>query len=180
MKDLKELELPRELAWDGEHLSDLAITALADGEEAILGAAVVAHMEACGDCAGRVGRAALLSSAIGEAVAVARPAAAPAVARAAASMHPWRALLLGLTVAAVAAVPVLRDVASAPGFWVSLVIRSVKALARGGLAFATSDAVKRGLPPATLAAAVLLFFMGWVVARWISNTAPATSERSAS
>jgi hypothetical protein len=54
--------LPNELLWaEGGHASDIALTALADGQLAILPPSVLAHVERCTPCATHLGHAALLS-----------------------------------------------------------------------------------------------------------------------
>lgn len=60
-KDRAEL-LPDDLVWaEGGHASDIVLTALADGELAIVPLPVRAHVEACHACAKHLGNAALLS-----------------------------------------------------------------------------------------------------------------------
>jgi hypothetical protein len=68
----------------------------------------------------------------------------------------------------------------APGPEIALAVRSARALARSGLAVAATHGFKKGMPVATIAASVLLFLLGWGVARWVSRDASAVSaERSA-
>jgi hypothetical protein len=177
--------LPRELVWDGAHVSELGLTAMADGQESILGDGAVEHVEVCEQCAGRMGRIALTSSAVGEALVLARAAVAGTTdarsARAATAVQrPWSALALGVAVAVLAAVPTLHDVLHAPAFATTFAAHGVKALVHVGLALATSSAVARGLPPATLAASALLVVMGWVIARWVSRETAVASEGSRS
>jgi hypothetical protein len=150
--------LPRSLVWEGEHVSDLGLTALADGQDAVLGEGAVEHVESCDLCMGRLGRIALVSSAVGEAVRGAGPGLAPAASR------PSWALALGVAVALFAAIPTAHGVLrSASG-----VAHTIKVLLRSGVVLARSDALARGLPVATLAAAALLVVMGWTVARWVA------------
>jgi hypothetical protein len=186
-------ELPKELVWDGAHVSELALTAMADGEERALGARAVEHVESCEWCAGRLGRAALLSSAVGAALADretgdasagAMAGAAPPV-RAGGVSSPGRALVVAVAVALLTAAPFARSLLRAlyaPGSEVALAVRSARALARSGLALAASGAVKKGMPAATLVASALLVLLGWAVARWVSRETPgaAPAERSAS
>ena len=60
--------------WDGSgHLTDLALVALADGQDAILDADVRSHAGTCEACASRLADFALESIAVGAAVEMARP-----------------------------------------------------------------------------------------------------------
>jgi hypothetical protein len=176
--------LPRELVWDGAHVTELALTAIADGQESIVQRDAVQHAEACEWCAGRMARAALLSAAVGggvAAVAAVRPArsASPSIERAAPS--PWRPLALGLAVAVLAAVPSLPHFTSllfeAVAYGKLLSSHGVSLLARGGVALATNETLSRGLPVATAVSSVLLVLMGWAIARSRSRE---TFERSMS
>jgi len=169
--------LPRELVWEGAHLSEVGLAALADGEDAILGGDAVAHVEACERCTGRLVRLALMSSAVGEALVVAKPALARASAPA---PRPWRALGVGLVVAVAAAIPTAHDVLRAPAAFAAFATHAAKALARSGVALATSDAVARELPPATFAASALLVLIGWMIARRVSREPTMVSEGSRS
>jgi hypothetical protein len=189
-------KLPTELVWEGAHVSELGLTAMADGQESILGESAVEHVEGCERCTGRLGRIALTSSAVGEALADARAGGASAAARAmtaagtspspsprmaAPAPRPGRALTVGVAVAVLAAVPTLHDALRAPALASTLTTHAVKALVHMGLALATSDAVARGLPPATFIASALLFLMGWAigtVARSVSRGATIESEGS--
>jgi hypothetical protein len=164
--------LPRETVWDGAHVSDVALTAIADGQEAIVGRAAVEHVDLCEWCAGRLGRAALLSAAVAEAMAEQGPAAARAASRAKA---PWRTpLALGLAVAFAAALPMLASAARVAAFLRAFVSHAVPVLARGGAALAASPATGRLLPIASLVSSVLLVVMGFAIAR--ARPAPAAAR----
>ncbi|HEY8091315.1 MAG TPA: hypothetical protein VIF09_25805 [Polyangiaceae bacterium] len=174
-------KLPREVVWDGAHVSELTITAIADGQEAIVDASAIAHVESCEWCGGRLGRAALLSEAVGHAVVTAGAIASSAQrvssrvpARAAAGA--WRALTAGLTVAVLAGLPALAHVGRLFSYVQAFFTRGVPVLARGGFALATSESVTRALPAATLCACTLLVGMGLMIARSRSGS----FERSAS
>jgi hypothetical protein len=170
--------LPRNLVWEGEHVSDLGLTALADGQDAVVGEGVAEHVQSCEWCARRLGRVAVVSSAVGEAVRGAEPAAAAP--RPTAGFRPSWALAVGVAVALVAAIP------TSPGAWRSAVLtahgapHALKVLLRSGVVLARSDVLVRGLSLATLAASALLVLMGWTVARWIAPAQTMTSEGSRS
>lgn len=108
-KQTKEPELlPEELLWaDGGHASDVALTAMADGQVEIIPPAVLAHVDGCRSCATHLGNAALLSLHAGRELAVAgvaREAEAPARAP-----FPRLAVALGLVCAALGLLPSLLD-----------------------------------------------------------------------
>ncbi|HEY1691808.1 MAG TPA: hypothetical protein VGG39_06585 [Polyangiaceae bacterium] len=169
--------LPRELVWDGAHVSELAITAIADGQEAIVERTAVAHTESCDWCAGRLGRVALLAEAVGHAVGAARSTrstSSRAPARTVAGA--WRALSAGIAVAVLAGLPAVAHLGHFVSYLMAFFTRGVPVLARGGYALASSDAVTRALPAATLAASALLVVVGSVIARSRSGS----FERSAS
>jgi hypothetical protein len=120
---------------------------------------------------------------VGEGVREARPALASSQAqgsRAVAAPSPWRALLLGCTVAVLAAVPSLPQLASRLGTVVAfgkvLSSHGLPVLVRG-IAMASRQDVSRGLQIATMVASVLLVLMGLAIARTRSRV---SSERSVS
>jgi hypothetical protein len=172
-------KLPREVVWDGAHVSELTITSIADGQEAIVDASAIAHVESCEWCGGRLGRAALLSEAVGHAVGTVRAAGVQRVssrAPARAAAGAWRALTAGLTVAVLAGLPALAHIGRLFSYLQAFFTRGVPVLARGGFALATSESVTRALPAATLCACTLLVGMGLMIARSRSGS----FERSAS
>ena len=176
-------KLPRELVWDGAHVSDLGLTAIADGQESIVPTDAIAHAHSCDWCAGRLGRTALLASAVGEGVREARPALGSSQAhgsRAVSNPSPWRALLLGCTVAVLAAVPSLPQLAARLGSVVAfgrvLSTHGLPVLVRG-IAMASRADASRGIQLATIVASVLLVLMGLAIARTRSRV---SSERSVS
>lgn len=74
--------LPWELIWNHDgHVTDEVVTAMADGEEAIVPTPAREHVAACDACARRMGEAALLAvridAGLGEASLAARRAASP-------------------------------------------------------------------------------------------------------
>ena len=122
-------KLPDDLVWLDGHLTDVALSALADGEEAILPEQAAAHAAGCAACGGALGHAALLSLRVGEALREAQPApvaealpadAAGALARPAAEVAAQAspglipAAARPLPVTAVVAALVIAALASAP------------------------------------------------------------------
>lgn len=66
-----------ELSFEPDgHLTELCLTCLSDGELALVPPEALAHLDACEPCARRLGEAALLSVATGEALRSSPPAAA--------------------------------------------------------------------------------------------------------
>ncbi|MGD0529506.1 MAG: hypothetical protein ABSE49_30490 [Polyangiaceae bacterium] len=163
-------KLPRELVWEGAHVSELGLTALADGETALLDAGAIAHVDTCEWCAGRLGRAALLAEAVGHAVKQVRPASVSSRAPARAAYKPWRALAGGTFVATLAGLPALAHLGSALDFASAFFSRGVPVIARGGMELVSSEAVTSALPVATLGASALLVMMGLVVAKMRSRS----------
>lgn len=71
--------LAPDVAWEPSgHLSEVALSALSDGEDGLLDDAMLTHAGACDACCARLGEVALRSADIGAALA-GRPAAAPVV-----------------------------------------------------------------------------------------------------
>lgn len=177
-------KLPRELVWDGAHVSDLGLTAIADGQESIVPSDAVAHAHSCDWCSGRLGRTALLASAVGEGVRDVRPAVGSSSlaqgSRAGANPSPWRALLIGCTVAVLAAVPSLPHLAARLGSFIAfgrvLSAHGLPVLVRG-IAMASRSDASRGIQLATVVASALLVLMGLAIARSRSRV---SSERSVS
>lgn len=61
--------LAPDIAWEPSgHLSEVALSALADGEEALLDAAMLGHVDACEACAGQLGEIAMRGAHVGEAL----------------------------------------------------------------------------------------------------------------
>lgn len=61
--------LAPDIGWEPSgHLSEIALTALADGEEALLDAAMHEHLGACDACAVRLGEAAMRSAHVADAL----------------------------------------------------------------------------------------------------------------
>lgn len=102
--------LPAELLWeDDAHLSEVALTALADGEDAIVPERAHLHLAECEHCARKLGQLAVLSFEAGAAL-VAMEAAreAEALSRPRPKL-PIFAMAAALIVAVIGALPTLRD-----------------------------------------------------------------------
>ena len=164
-------ELPRELVWTAEgHLSDVAMTAIADGEEAILPRDAFAHLGMCEGCATGVESAASLSIAVSRALSSPANAEAPAAARAQLPFPVW-AVALAIAVGATATLPNLGPMRA----WLQRMWWGLREL----LPFLTRQAASlvprawNWLPVVSLTAAMLLLIAGLSVAR----LAPRAVER---
>jgi len=105
-------KLPGSLLWnEGGHLTEEALTAVADGEERLLPEDVSAHALACEKCARHVGEAAMLSASMSSLLASALSKAEESVAPASQqrSAPPFWALAFALLFAGVGAAPFLME-----------------------------------------------------------------------
>jgi hypothetical protein len=69
-----DIKLADDEVWQPDgHLSDVAITALSDGEDSLLPAHAVAHASSCDPCSARLAEHALLSVSLSESLAVRAP-----------------------------------------------------------------------------------------------------------
>jgi hypothetical protein len=80
--------LPNELLWEGQHVTELAVSAIADGEESSLPRDVVGHVHSCDACAMKLGEIALLTRGVCNAVQSAKPWLPAEVVRASRSAAP--------------------------------------------------------------------------------------------
>jgi len=97
-------QLPTELVWTADgHLGEVAMTAIADGEEAILPREAFGHLGVCETCAAGVESAASLSASVTRALGAPLLAEAPA-ANARLAFPVWSAVV-AIAVAAAATLP---------------------------------------------------------------------------
>lgn len=140
--------------WDGSgHLTDVALVALADGQDALVEKEARTHAETCEACAGRLADLALESIAVGEALLAARePRRLPA-----------RAIGFAIALALLGVIPSLlepgwvTEIANAPHklmLFCAALVQVVRAFAHAPVGTA-----------ATFAASLLLVSLGVLVAR---------------
>jgi hypothetical protein len=150
--------LPDELMWEEGHASELAISALADGEEAIVPATAREHVDGCPACTARLGGAALLSMqtsrAIGELGPLLRITPVPAPVRRGLPVH-----MLGaaLAFAAMGALPTLVHLPTRIAELCVALLHALPTLSRGSV-----HLLQNGLGPLWLAATcvcAVLFLM---------------------
>jgi hypothetical protein len=151
--------LPDELLWSEDgHLTEIAIAALGDGQDAIMPEKARDHALSCESCAAQMGRAAMLSSELGEVMRA--PIPTPAVERV---PVPWLAIVGAIFVAAAGTFSTLFessslvDAPSAFAHQAPLALHAGSALLRG---------IANGIGPlASFGCAALLVAAGAMVAR---------------
>jgi hypothetical protein len=155
--------LPSELVWEDGHLTEIARTALADGQGAIVPPEAVTHLATCASCMHAVGDAALLSSHLAEVMAsMSGPDLVPASGRVAAPF-PAFAFAVALAVATLGALPALVDV---PLWAAQVSIFATHTLPQLFKAFVSLLKHAHGIAPVvTFASTALLLAAGFAVAR---------------
>jgi hypothetical protein len=107
--------LSKELLWENNHASELALSAFADGEDALLSKEMVLHLHTCSACAMRLGETALVTRGVTHAVqsvkpwlpaAMQAPSGVKKRAQSAQSV-PWAAIFAALALTTVGAAPTL-------------------------------------------------------------------------
>ena len=154
--------LPEEAVFRADgHLADGALAALADGQDALLPRTASAHLDGCDACTHRLGEAALLSLHTAETLALAATDVVPVSARS--RRAPWIAILTGLAVALVAALPKLvlapelvRGIPAA----LPLLARNVVVVVRAGVSAIEARAIVM-----SVVASLVLIAVGFVIAR---------------
>ena len=179
-----------EAVWEGDeaaHLSELALTAIADGEEAILPASAMAHVETCEACGRKLGEAAMLSSVIGAALRGApSPMTATATATATATKTrdsgrprarlPLGAISAGLALAIFGAIPMLLDFPSFVADARLFALRGLPVVLRGGVSVARSGGFDRTASTLTIASAFVLVIASFFLLR---RSLPSRASRTA-
>ncbi|WP_437607492.1 hypothetical protein WMF20_42640 [Sorangium sp. So ce834] len=157
--------LAPDLVWQSNgHLTEIALTALGDGEEALLPEGALEHAARCQSCSSELGQAALLSLRAGELL---RGQAAHGCARETAAPRaplPVPALAFALAISALGAAPSL--VAGAGGLresWAGL-WHACSVVVRVGCAVAASGALSGWLTALPWLSAALLVSVGAYVA----------------
>ncbi|MBX3211576.1 MAG: hypothetical protein KF850_06045 [Labilithrix sp.] len=167
--------LPDDLVWaGGGHASDVVLTALADGQRAIVPEAARAHVERCTICATHLGHAALLSLHAGAEIA-ARAEHDRVLAR---RPLPRLAIALGLAVAALGLLPSLLDADAGASTVRTLVTRDVP-LFLAGLGTLARRLAEPGSSAGlvlTYATAALLVLTGLAVVRFLPRTQKETTR----
>jgi hypothetical protein len=177
--------LPDDLVWEEDasrqrHLSELALTAIADGEEALLPESARTHLDACAACATKLGDAAMLSSALGDilraapAVATAQapvPARAKTISVRPRARVPRGMIAIGLALAVLGALPMMLDLPSFvadAGFYAT---HAVPVLFRSGVSMLRAGVFSAAAPIITFASACVLLVVSAVLMRRFQSVA---------
>lgn len=137
--------------WEGEHLTELALVALADGQNDLVPEDARTHVDACEACAHKLADFAIESALVGQAI-------VPAPRR-----MPVKAIAIAIVLALVGVIPSLLEPA-----WASAVTNAPHSFAMFLTAFAASIRTLAQGPIATAAtygAALLFLVSGALVAR---------------
>ncbi len=164
---MKRTKLPEEIAWCGEHASEIAIVAIADAQADVIPKALLAHVAECAECSHSIAKAADLSVVTQEMLA-ALPRSASVRFRV-----PWRALLLAALVATLGAVPALLDAGTGQSSAFVSCARSLPVLTKGITHLFRGDARPLWL---TLVSAGLLLVAGFALARALPSPASRRAE----
>lgn len=171
--------IPEEQLWreDG-HASDLAVSALADGQDALVPERVVTHVDTCAACTERLAEAAHLALAVDVALGEAALGHAPAFASpdsrrkpaAVSARFPLGAVALALVLAVFAQLPLLSGGPELLNTLGSLIDHLPRLAANVGVVGAlVLKQAAPGLVYASLAAVLLMVFAGWLVAHGASD-----------
>jgi hypothetical protein len=158
------------LTWEGDHLSEVALTVLADGQDAMLTTDALVHASSCEACALKLGELAELSIGLGEAMhelpREALLAPQPISVRAVAPAPRW-AISVALVLAVVGVLPRVANLPAHAAGLASLLSRDVPVVFRGALHLArsTSADVQRTVLMVSLASAFVLIATALVVGR---------------
>jgi len=146
------------LTWEGDHLSEVALTVLADGQDAMLTADALSHAGSCEACAMKLGELAELSIGLGDAM---RELPREAL------LAPQPAISVALVLAVVGVLPRAVNLPAHVVGLASLLMRDVPIVFRGAvhLARSTSAEVQRMALLVTLASALVLIATALVVGR---------------
>jgi len=138
--------IPAELSWlDDGHVSDVVLTAMADGEEAVVLPAARDHVAACEACSARLAEAALLTLRASELLG-SGALEVPARSKPRAAV-PLRAIAVALMLAAIGAVPLFVDAVTGLPATSAMVTRALPILARSAVVLLRHGSV--GLERAT-------------------------------
>jgi len=153
--------------WDGEHLSELALSCLADGQDVIDAVARV-HAESCAECTLRLGGLALESHDVGVALRLAKKLSVQSVKAA----HGFPTLLVAAAgvLAAVCGAPALLEGVPHVVDWAFAAPRAVPILTSSFVALSKALAAGPGGAAVSLVSTFALALVGYAVARASRST----------
>ena len=160
-------ELPTELLWQPDHhVTDVVVTAVADGERAIVPQVAIEHIDLCPSCTHRVGEAALLSMEAGAAL-HALPATQLAAYRVRRVKLPIGYLAVALAVACLGMAPRLAQAPAWFGDASAWVVQSYPVVVRSGalIVRAAPQQLLSALTLLSFCSALVLVVMGTIIAR---------------
>jgi hypothetical protein len=157
-------KLPEAETWEGEHLSEVALSCLADAQD-VLDPVARVHAETCAECMLRVGAMALESHDVGAALVVARQMRV----KQAAPAHRFPTLL-------VAAAVIVALVAGAPAAIPHVVSWAFSAPQLAAVVTTSAIALGKGMSSSvSLVATFALALLGFAVARFSREKTGVTS-----
>lgn len=155
-------KLSEEEAWDGQHLSELALSCVADGQD-VLDPVARVHVESCAECTLRLGALALESYDVGGALRLAKRLSAQA--EAAPRRFPTLLVAAAALVAAVCGAPALVEGLPRVAGWVLAAPRAVPILTSSFVALTKVLAAGPSGVAVSLASASALALVGFAVSR---------------
>jgi hypothetical protein len=155
--------LPWEVIWQHDgHVTDVVVTAIADGEQAIVPEIARDHVGGCDACSRRLGEAALLSLRVDEHLAA--EAESMRVAR---PQFPWAAVFVALAIAGLGMIPALVQVPAGLAAVSTSLVQGFPLFVRSGALMVR--ALPQGLQGTFLAAmfisSIVLALTGYGIAR---------------
>ena len=153
--------------FDGEHLSEVALSMIADGEDALVPIAAHTHLETCDRCAVKLGELALLSVSVADAMQIATKSESFApVSRSQRPVPVW-AIAVGLVIALLGSGPALVALPAQLGGWLLAVPRALPSFLRSTVvvARALAEALADRGPVVPIAVACVMIIVGLLVAR---------------
>ncbi len=152
--------------WDGDHLSELALSCLADAQDVVDPVARV-HAESCATCMMRIGKMALESHDVGAALRVAREMSAKSEAQTVKPAHRFPTLLVGVAaaVAVVCGAPAMLDGVPRIVTWVFAAPHVVPVLTTSVMALVKSFSSGPSGAAISLVSTFALAVFGYAIAR---------------
>ena len=156
------MKLTEAETWEGEHLSEVALSCLADAQDLVDPVARV-HAESCAECMHRIGAMALESHEVGAALRVAKSAAIEG----AKATHRFPTVLVGaaVVVAAVCAAPAALEGLPRLLAWIFAAPRMIPVLTSSLVALSKGLSSGPSGAAVSLVAAFTLALLGFAVAR---------------
>jgi len=156
-------KLPWEIIWQHDgHVTDVVLTSLADGEQAIVPEVALDHVEGCDSCSRRLGDTALLSLRVDEFL-----VEQAAQARAQRPVFPWTAVVVAMAVAGLGIIPTLMQLPEWLGALTTSFVQGLPLYVRTGalLARTLPQELHATLLVSSFVSAIVLALTGYGIAR---------------